>query len=107
MTILQNWSSKQIDFVMAYTQAPPEFDMFMRLPHGIECTISGEEHVLKLLANLYGSKQGGKIWADYLKKGLKEIGFVPSGFDECVYYCGSVIFCFYVDDGIFVGPHDN
>eukprot|EP00957_Ditylum_brightwellii_P201121 15324156-Ditylum_brightwellii.AAC.1 len=52
------WPSKQIDFVMTYTQAPPEFYMFMRLPHGIECTISGEEHILKLLANLYGSKQG-------------------------------------------------
>eukprot|EP00957_Ditylum_brightwellii_P090931 6924127-Ditylum_brightwellii.AAC.1 len=76
----------------------------MGLPHSIECTISGEEHVLKLLANLYGSKQGGKIWADYLKKGLKEIGFVPSCFDEFIYYCGSVIFCFSVDNGIFVGP---
>eukprot|EP00957_Ditylum_brightwellii_P169580 12907562-Ditylum_brightwellii.AAC.1 len=54
----QRWLSKQIDFVMAYTQAPPDFDMLMRLPHDIECTISGKEHVIKLLAYLYGSKQG-------------------------------------------------
>eukprot|EP00957_Ditylum_brightwellii_P023892 1801579-Ditylum_brightwellii.AAC.1 len=36
-----------------------------------------------------------------------EIGFVPSCSDECIYYCGSVIFCFYVDGDIFVGPDDN
>eukprot|EP00957_Ditylum_brightwellii_P167736 12769348-Ditylum_brightwellii.AAC.1 len=107
LTILQKWASKQIDFVMAYTQAPPELDMYMRLPQGIEYTISGEEYVLKLLANLYGSKQGGKVWADYLKKGLKEINFVPSRFDKCVYYHGSVILCFYVDNGIFVGPDND
>eukprot|EP00957_Ditylum_brightwellii_P118588 9044047-Ditylum_brightwellii.AAC.1 len=65
--------TEQIDFATAYTQAPPEFDMYTRLPHGIECMISGKEHVLKLLKNLYRYKQGGNVWTDYLKKGLKEI----------------------------------
>eukprot|EP00957_Ditylum_brightwellii_P062315 4728441-Ditylum_brightwellii.AAC.2 len=56
LTPILKWASKQIDVAMTYTQAPPEFDMYMRLPHGIECTISGEEHIFKWLANLYGSK---------------------------------------------------
>eukprot|EP00957_Ditylum_brightwellii_P209041 15359992-Ditylum_brightwellii.AAC.1 len=89
---------------MAYTQANPEFDMYMKLPKGIEVTNSREPHVLKLLKNLYGSRQAGKVWADFLKKGLKEIGFQPSAVDECLWYRDGVIFMFYVDDGIFVGP---
>eukprot|EP00957_Ditylum_brightwellii_P146776 11174005-Ditylum_brightwellii.AAC.1 len=56
-----------------HPQAPPEVNMYMRLPCGMECATSREEHVLKLLVNLYDSKQGDKVWADYLKKRLKEI----------------------------------
>merc|ERR1712086_223710 len=33
--ILFSWSLKQVDFVMAYPQAPIEQDMYMDLPHGI------------------------------------------------------------------------
>ena len=35
LVILNCWSMIQIDFVMAYTQAPIECKMYMTLPHGI------------------------------------------------------------------------
>ncbi len=51
---------RQDDFVLAYTQAPSEMDMYMELPDGIEPKgDSRATHVLKLLSNLYGQKQAG------------------------------------------------
>jgi Reverse transcriptase (RNA-dependent DNA polymerase) len=35
---------------------------------------------------------------------LEDIGFTPSLIDECVYYCGNILFLVYVDDGIIAGP---
>ena len=99
---------RQIDFVQAYPQAPIETDMYMELPHGIE-TACGKpkDHVLKLLSNLYGQKQAGRVWNSYLVEKLGAIGFKPSLIDDCVFYRDDVIFIVYVDDGIFVSPDDN
>jgi len=101
--IILGWSLRQVDFVMAYTQAPIECDMYMQLPAGIEI-IGGNSktHCLKLLKNLYGSKQAGKIWADYLANTLIDSGFQRSLIDECVWYKDNLVFLVYVDDGIFV-----
>ena len=37
-------------------------------------------------------------------EGLRNIGFVQSKVDECVFFRGNVIFLCYVNDGIFAGP---
>ena len=77
----------------------------MSLPHGIKTKYgSGDTHVLKLFRNLYGQRQAGRVWNQYLDAGLVKIGFVQSDIDPCVYYKGSTIFACYVDNGIFVGP---
>ena len=34
--LASNWYTKQVDFVLAYPQADPECDMYMKLPQGIE-----------------------------------------------------------------------
>ncbi len=58
--ILFNQSMQQIDFVMAYPQAPIEMDMYLELPQGIETKHgNSKNHVLKLLQNIYGQKQAG------------------------------------------------
>jgi hypothetical protein len=51
--IMFQWSLCQIDFIMAYPQAPIEMDIYMELPQGIE-TAEGnsKDHVLKLLKNI-------------------------------------------------------
>ena len=102
LSIINNWHMRQIDFVMAYPQAPIECDMFMQLPHGI-VTKHGDakDHVLKLVNNLYGQKQAGRVWNHYLVMHLLKIGFIQSKIDECVFYRKMVIFIVYVDDGIF------
>jgi len=111
MAILNNWHTRQLDFVLAYTQADIERDLYMKLPPGF--TIPGKvltdqdrkEYVLKLEKNLYGQKQAGRVWYLHLKKNLIKLGFTPSEHDECVFYHGSTIFIVYTDDTILLGPN--
>jgi hypothetical protein len=106
LSIIHRWCTRQVDFVLAYPQAPIEFDIYMELPKGIETKYgNGRTHVLKLKRNVYGQKQAGRIWNQHLVKGLISIGFKQSNSDDCVFFRGNTIFAFYVDDGIFLGPH--
>ena len=99
--IVFNWSIKQVDFVMAYSQAPIENDLYMDLPVGIHTKHgSAKDFVLKLTANLYGQKQAGRVWNQYLVEKLTSLGFQQSLVDECVFYRGTTIFICYVDDGL-------
>jgi hypothetical protein len=105
LSIINRWHTRQVDFILAYPQADIEFDMYMELPQGIETKHgNGKTHVLKLLKNLYGQKQAGRVWNQHLVTGLKSIGFKQSLIDECVFFRGNVIFIVYVDDGIFASP---
>jgi hypothetical protein len=93
---------------MAYPQAPIEMDMYMELPGGIHLkNRNSKDHVLKLLANLYGQKQAGQVWNTYLVNKLLEIDFKQSLIDDCVFYCGDIIFIVYVDNGICLGSSDE
>jgi hypothetical protein len=93
---------------MAYPQAPIEMDMYIELPTGIHTKHgNSRDHVLKLLANIYGQKQAGHVWNSYLITKLQEINFKQSLIDDCVFYRDNVIFIVYVDDGIFLGPSDQ
>ena len=53
---------------------------------------------------MYGQKQAGKVWADFLSENLFKIGFERSNINECVFYRGKLVFLVYVDDGIFFSP---
>jgi hypothetical protein len=103
--IIFSWALCQVDFVMAYLHAPIENDIYMDLPQGIKTT-AGESnnHVLKLLKNIYGQKEAGRVWNSYLVEELSSINFKPSLIDDCVFFHDDVIFMVYVDDGIFIGP---
>ena len=102
--IINRWHTRQIDFVLAYPQAPLPYDNYMKLPAGIKSTKGDDTHVLKLKKNLYGGRNSGRIWNKYLHEGLLNIGFKQSNVDECVYYRGKCIFLCYVDDGILIHP---
>jgi hypothetical protein len=106
--ILFSWSVQQVHFVVAYPQAPIKMDMYMELPGGIHLKNGNlKDHVLKLLANLYGQKQAGRVWNSYLVNKLFKIDFKQSLINDCVFYCGDVIFIVYVNDGIFLGSSDE
>ena len=75
--------------------------MYMELPKRIETKYGTRKtHILKLLKNLYGQKQAGRVWNQFLQEQLIKLGFEQSAIDECLYYCGSLLFIIYVDDGI-------
>lgn len=108
MAKLHGYYTRQVDFVLAYPQADLPFENYMKLPHGIKTAEgSRESHVLKLKKNIYGGRNSGRIWYDYLKDGLINIGFTVSAIDECVFYRKDVIFFFYVDDGIWISKTEK
>ena len=111
LAIIRGWQSRQIDFVLAYMQAPMEVPLYMKLPQGyntkylLEGAMKGS-HVLKLLHNIYGNKAAGRVWNKYLDKGLQEAGFMPSKVDPCLYYKEGVVLLVYIDDCILMSTMD-
>jgi hypothetical protein len=82
--------------------------MYMELPTGIHTKHgNSKDHVLKLLANIYGKKQAGRVWNSYLVTKLREINFKQSLIDDCAFYWDNIIFIVYIDDGIFLGPSNQ
>jgi hypothetical protein len=89
LTALHGWHTKQIDFVQAFAQAPIEKTLYMKIPAGmeLECDSDPKDYVLKLHRNIYGQKQAGRVWNQYLvSKLVKELDFKQSKVDECVFY---------------------
>jgi hypothetical protein len=105
-SVLHGWHSRQLDFFLAYTQAPVERELYMEVPKGV--TIAGGLHhskyAIRLIKNIYGQKQAGCIWYQYLAKGLRELGFTQSSVDQCVFYRVTCVLLVYVDDTIILGP---
>jgi len=104
LTIMNGWSSRQIDFVLAYPQADIETTMYMEIPRGFQFKGSRLTHCLELVKNLYGQKQAGRVWNQYLHDGLVARGFKQSKVDMSLYYRGKVALLIYTDDGILIGP---
>jgi hypothetical protein len=105
LSVLQNWHTRQLDFVLAYPQADVETEQYMEMPKGFN--VGGKSrasHVLKLLKNIYGGKAASRIWVEHLKKGLIDMGFTQSTADPCVFYRGQLIFLHFVDDCICLSP---
>ncbi len=101
------WALQQVDFVMAYPQAPIKMDIYMELPQGIQTKHgNSKEHVLKLEKNIYGQKQAGRMWNSFLVDKLTSIGFTMSLINDCVFFCGDIIFMVYMNDGIFLGSNN-
>ena len=64
------WQTQQVDYVAAYTQAPIDRDMYMEFPRGFKVPggVDRKDVVLKLHRDLYGEKQAGRVWYEYLRK---------------------------------------
>ena len=106
LILVHKWHSVQLDYVLAFTQAPADRELYMEIPKGL--TIEGAnkgEYVFKLLKNTYGKKDAGRVWNHYLVKQLEKVGFTQSKIDECVFYKGSMIYILYTDDSILAGPN--
>ncbi|KAI2497267.1 hypothetical protein MHU86_17231 [Fragilaria crotonensis] len=104
LALINKHHTRQIDFVLAYPQADAECEIYMEIPRGFTHEGQRKTHALRLLKNIYGTRQAGRVWNKHLHAGLMERGYRQSSVDHCVYYKGSTVFLIYVDDGIFIGP---
>jgi histone deacetylase 1/2 len=104
LSVLRGWHYRQLDFVLAYTQADPECDIYMAIPQGFTVDEDAKNYALKLKKNLYGLKQAGRVWNQHLTKRLLELGFEQSQIDPCVFYRGNCILLIYCDDTLMLGP---
>jgi hypothetical protein len=99
---------KSVESLLEPDQAPIEMDMYMELLPGIHTTLGdSKDYILLLLNNLYGQKQAGRVWNQYLVEKLLSVGFEQSLVDECIFYRGEVIFIVYVNDGIFLAKSND
>ena len=109
LTVIHNWHTVQLDYVLAFPQAPEEKEIYMEIPRGVRMSNQDDnpkDYVLKLNKNVYGQKQAGRVWNKYLvDKLVNEIGFKQSEVDECVFYKGNVMYVLYTDDSILAGPN--
>jgi hypothetical protein len=64
-----------------------------------------KSYVLKVHRNIYGQKQASRVWNKYLVNKLtKEVGFVQSQVDKCVFYKGKMMYTLYTDNSILAAP---
>jgi hypothetical protein len=62
MAVLRGWHCRQLDFVLAYTQADVECEIYMEIPRGFTVDGNPKDYVLRLEKNLYGLKQASRVW---------------------------------------------
>ena len=107
MTIaaVNKWPTNQLDYVLAFPQAPIERDLYISIPAGYQIQNGNNKYyALKLHKNLYGQKQAGRVWNEYLVEKLPNVGFQQSKHDSCVFFRKRVIYILYTDDSIITGP---
>ena len=102
LATIKGWYSRELDFVLAYLQAEVDGDIYMKLPKGFEILDKHgkEKHCLKLLKNIYGLKQAGRVWNLHLHKGLVKLKYIQSKTDPCLYYRKNTLLTVYIDDCI-------
>ena len=110
---LSEWSVQfglqlhQVDVTTAFLNGELEVEVYMQQPRGF--VFEGKENlVCKLKKSIYGLKKSPRCWNTALDKQLKEMGFVQSTSDPCIYIdAGDVFFIgVYVDD-IILASREN
>jgi hypothetical protein len=107
---VHNWHTRQLNYVLAFPQASASRKIIIyahpkRIRHR---RWDNKSYVLKVHQNIYGQKQAGPVWNKYLVNKLtKEVHFVQSKVDECVFYKGKMMCTLYTDDSILTGPECN
>jgi Reverse transcriptase (RNA-dependent DNA polymerase) len=81
IAVQNKWTLRQLDFVQAFPQAPIEAELYMEIPRGFNVNGNRSTHVLELLRSVYGQKQAGRVWNEYLTQGLIKMGFTQSKHD--------------------------
>ena len=100
VTVQKGLRLHQLDITTAFLNGCLEEEVFMKQPEGF--VKKGKEHlVCKLKQSLYGLKQSPRCWNHTLDAHLKDMGYVQSTNDPCIYTSSDgehTIIGVYVDD---------
>ena len=85
---------KQINYVLAYTQAVVEKEMYMEAPKSFTfcdgSRTASSDNVLQIKctprSNYYRQKQDAQVWNQDLVSKLEEASFTQSKHEECLFY---------------------
>ena len=59
---VHKWHTHQLDYVLAFPQAPVEKESFLYIPKGFDMAKGKtKSYVLKVHRNIYGQKQAGRF----------------------------------------------
>ncbi len=109
LSCMKGYASHQVDFLQAFTQAPLEEHVYMKVPQGWHiqqgCLTQHTDplpHYIQLLKTLYSVKQAAQQWYKHITVGLIKLGFKTSHIDPCLYIRHDcLIMLLYVDDCLF------
>jgi hypothetical protein len=100
---MKSWT---IDFNSAFVQSDLPEPIYLELPPGYG--VVGKDKVYRVDKSLFGNVRAARLWYKHLTMALlAKLGFVKSEIDSCLYLRDSLIFVFYVDDGIIISPDDE
>jgi len=112
MAAAQGWTSRQVDFTLAFCQSPQPEDnpLYMELPQYYHP--AGFEHkdvVLRLKKSIYGQVNFPKRFYEHLSRGMSQLGFEPSQADPYLFLHRElqIMLLSYCDDQIWLSPDNN
>ena len=101
-SILNGQCARHVDYVLAFSQADCDTDVYLSLPSGfhVKDNSGNQNYCIKLKKNLYGTCQASANWFIMLRQGLIQRGYNQSKVDPCLFYKKDSIIVTYVDDCI-------
>lgn len=108
VAVERSWMCIHLDVDSAYLNSGTEETVYMEQPKFFE-EKQPESYVCKLNKSIYGLKQSGRNWNNYINKIILQFGLVRSRSDGCVYYSENkeLIIGLYVDDIVLIGRERN
>ena len=107
LSLTEKLIARQVDFVLAYPHADVETEIYLELPAGYEQFLppnaNPRDYVLLLIKNVYGLKQAGRTWFQFLQQHLIQRGYTPSEHDPCLFSNGTTVLIVYVNGILLFG----
>ena len=104
IAVTKRWDVTGLDVGNAYLEALTNRELFMSLPKD---WTNKETVIVRLLKNLYGTKQAALLWFEKIKHVLETFGFKSLKTEPCCFQYSetnnTAIICVYVDDLLIVG----
>ena len=71
ISVLHDLETRSIDFILDFTQADLDIDVFIELPVGFNLEPDSRQYIIKLNKSLYGLKQADHNLFELLKDNLE------------------------------------